>query len=132
SGTAVAFSAGALANVPGSGFPVLESLSISLWVEADSAGEDIQIFVAKGNDEQVNFALAKQGTGLAWLVGLEVVHQGGAGSITAGAVHHVVAVLNQEEGAETLTFYVDGEEVFTVANPTVVPDSTEESLSIGA
>lgn len=130
--TAADFSGTSFAQVDGDDFDRFESFSLSLWVQAEDVAEGIKVLVGKGDESTALFALSQVGDALGWLVEGELAHQSDAGVITPGTPHHVVATLDDSADASNLTFYVDGVEIFSQDDPTILPDTDETIVSIGA
>ncbi|MFT5189521.1 MAG: hypothetical protein ACI957_002551 [Verrucomicrobiales bacterium] len=128
SGTAVAFSGGSHAIVPGSAFSALNSFSVSLWANASSNGNleasDLRTMVGKG-PESPAFGLLEGDGNLLWFREQGIAFATDSAPITPGIVNHIVMRFDNGTG----TLFVNGE---ALASDSLDPADDSGPFYIGA
>ncbi len=135
-GTALKVAGGGELVIEGGSFDLLESFTVSMWLQLDSFGGAPGTVFAKGNVDTPAFALLAIGGSLGWLPEAagenpEFVVEN---VLTEGQAHHVVVVHDNTAGARQVAIYVDGDVdgATVVTDPMAVTDDRSLSFQFGS
>jgi hypothetical protein len=140
SGTAVAFSGDlAYAEIPADvGFPLMQTFSVSMWVNFDPSGEgNFSSLFSKGVEGPDPFAIIANVGGPLQFFSAGTQEDPTEAVITSGQTHHVVITHEDKNGPKEFgeseaRLYLDGELVFEIVESDGFDDRNPSPIQIGA
>lgn len=129
-GTAATFSGGQI-NGDLTSLGELTDFTIAFWINAAADGDPLQTILAKDDGGGPSFGIFRVGGSLQWLVGDTPQYASPDDTLVPGTARYVTAVYSQTDG-ETLTFYLDGQQVAQESGLEPFDDFGESPLVIGS
>ncbi len=105
--------------------------SIAFWMNANDGGDELQTIVAKDDGGTPSFGILRGGSNLQWFVGDSAQFETTDDPVVPGTPLYVAAVYSQTDN-ETLTLYLDGEEVAQASDLEPFDDFGESPFVIGS
>jgi hypothetical protein len=108
--------------VEAGGLGQLETLSVAMWVQADSLGNrwNPLLFTERWEPSAMHLSLLESGQVNLALNGGQSVHNHSEGNVADGAWHHVAVVVDTRPGGQ-IAFYLDGAIDKSAANASGAP-----------